>query len=220
MLLVVAANEAPMPQTREHLQIVDLFAIERGIIALSESDLVNPDRIAKVGAALRGLLVQTRLSPADILPVSIFIGRSVTALEALAPRSRPDHAGAPCKSAAFYYVPVRAGTDIAWQYVRAFINASFFVKPGFGFLDGLFTGFTEQKRDYDHSSWAYEIGDDGYAKVHETPHHPGCVFRLMKAYCSSIRSRWWSSICSSPKDRCARAETAAPDGNGRVVARQ
>src|SRR5215469_18979532 len=90
-----------MPQTREHLQIVDLFAIERGIIALSESDLVNPDRIAKVGAALRGLLVQTRLSPADILPVSIFIGRSVTALEALAPRSRPDHAGAPCKSAAF-----------------------------------------------------------------------------------------------------------------------
>ena len=67
---------------REHLQIVDLLAIERGIVALSESDLVNPDRIAEVGAALRGLLVQTRLSPADILAVSIFTGRGVTALEA------------------------------------------------------------------------------------------------------------------------------------------
>jgi selenocysteine-specific elongation factor len=81
VLLVVAANDAPMPQTREQLQIVDMLAIERGIVALSASDLVNPDRIAMVGAALRGLLVQTRLSPADILPVSIFTGRSITALE-------------------------------------------------------------------------------------------------------------------------------------------
>jgi selenocysteine-specific elongation factor len=57
VLLVVAANDAPMPQTPEQLQIVDLLAIERGIVALSASDLANPDRIAEVGAALRGLLV-------------------------------------------------------------------------------------------------------------------------------------------------------------------
>ena len=88
------------------------------------------------------------------------------------------------------------------------------MKPGFGFLDGLFTGFNEQKRDYDHSSWAYEIGDDGYATVHETLHHPGCVFQLMKAHCSSIRSRWWSSICSSPKDKLRQGGDAAPDGDG------
>jgi formate dehydrogenase major subunit len=86
------------------------------------------------------------------------------------------------------YVSIRAGTDIAWlggminyllindkiqhEYVKAYTNASMMVKPGFGFSDGLFTGYDAQKRDYDRSSWSYEIGEDGYAKVDETMMDP------------------------------------------------
>ena len=53
-LRVVAADDGPMPQTREHLQIVDLLGIERGLVGLSKSDLVHPKRTAEVSAALRG----------------------------------------------------------------------------------------------------------------------------------------------------------------------
>jgi selenocysteine-specific elongation factor len=65
VLLVVAADDGPMPQTREHLQIVDLLGIERGFVVLTKSDLVNPNRIAEVSAALRDLLTQTRLAVAE-----------------------------------------------------------------------------------------------------------------------------------------------------------
>ena len=82
VLLVVAADDGPMPQTREHLQIVDLLGIEQGVVVLTKSDLVNPNRITEVSAALRGLLTQTRLAVAEIVPVSIVTGRGVAALEA------------------------------------------------------------------------------------------------------------------------------------------
>ena len=82
VLLVVAADDGPMPQTREHLHIVDLLGIERGIVVLSKSDLVNSNRIAEVSAALRGLLTHTRLALAEIVPVSIATGDGVASLEA------------------------------------------------------------------------------------------------------------------------------------------
>jgi len=55
-LLVVAANDGPMPQTREHLQIVDLLGVERGAVALSKSDTVTADWVAEVSTEIRGLL--------------------------------------------------------------------------------------------------------------------------------------------------------------------
>jgi formate dehydrogenase major subunit len=130
------------------------------------------------------------------------------------------------------YVPIRAGTDIAWlgglinyllandkiqhEYVKAFTNASFIVKPGFGFSDGLFTGYDAQKRDYDRSSWAYEIGEDGYAKIDETLQDPHCVFQLMKAHYARYTPEIVERICGSPKDKLLQAwqwiaETSAPD---------
>jgi formate dehydrogenase major subunit len=130
------------------------------------------------------------------------------------------------------YVPIRAGSDIAWlgglinylltndkiqrEYVKAYTNASFIVKPGFGFSDGLFTGYNEQKRDYDRSSWSYQIDDDGYAKVDETLEDPRCVFQLMKAHYSRYTAEMVERICGSPKNKLLQAwqwiaETAAPD---------
>jgi formate dehydrogenase major subunit len=130
------------------------------------------------------------------------------------------------------YVPIRAGTDIAWlgglinylltndkiqhEYVKAYTNASLMVKPGFGFSDGLFTGYDAQKRDYDRSSWSYEIGEDGYAKVEETLRDPRCVFQLMKAHYARYAPEMVERICGSPKDKLLQAwqwiaETSAPD---------
>ena len=52
--------------------------------------------------------------------------------------------------------------------MQAFTNAPFIVKEGFDFKDGLFNGYDEAKRDYDRSSWTYEMGEDGFVKTDET----------------------------------------------------
>ena len=64
----------------------------------------------------------------------------------------------------------------------AYTNASFIVKEGFEFEDGLFSGYDEAKREYDRSTWAYELGADGFAKVDPTLQHPRCVFQLLKKH--------------------------------------
>lgn len=69
-LLVVAADDGVMPQTREHLAIIDLLGIGSGIVALTKSDLVSPERIAEVKAQIRSALAGTALEQADIVPVS------------------------------------------------------------------------------------------------------------------------------------------------------
>jgi selenocysteine-specific elongation factor len=94
VLLVVAADDGPMPQTREHLQIVDLLGIERGIVALSKCDLVSAERIAEVAAEVHQLLDRTSLATAEIMPVSIVTGEGVAGVEAHlldAARSMPSH---------------------------------------------------------------------------------------------------------------------------------
>src|SRR5690349_8517734 len=54
VLLVVAADDGPMPQTREHLQIVDLLGIGQGIVVLSKCDLVTPERAPRSAASFAG----------------------------------------------------------------------------------------------------------------------------------------------------------------------
>ena len=66
-LLVVALPEGIRPQTREHLQILSLLGIDRGVVALTKADLA-PDRIPDVSAALRALLAGTPLAGAPIDP--------------------------------------------------------------------------------------------------------------------------------------------------------
>ncbi|MEG2118763.1 MAG: GTP-binding protein, partial [Pseudoflavonifractor sp.] len=53
VLLVVAADDGVMPQTREHLHLCDLLGIGRGIIVITKTDLVSPDRTAAVIAQVR-----------------------------------------------------------------------------------------------------------------------------------------------------------------------
>ena len=80
-LLVVAADDGPMPQTREHLAILDLLGIHRGIVALTKADLADgEERLAEISDAIRAMLAPTGLAAAPILPVSALTGQGITAL--------------------------------------------------------------------------------------------------------------------------------------------
>ncbi|HET6554896.1 MAG TPA: selenocysteine-specific translation elongation factor [Dyella sp.] len=79
-LLVVAADDGVMPQTREHLAILDLLRIGRGVIALTKSDLATPERLAEVSAQIREATVGTVLEGARILTVSAATGAGIDAL--------------------------------------------------------------------------------------------------------------------------------------------
>ena len=76
-LLVVAADESVMPQTREHLAILDLLRIPRGLVALTKKDLVDDDWLELVTADIEDTLKGTVLEGAQILPVSAQTGEGL-----------------------------------------------------------------------------------------------------------------------------------------------
>src|SRR4029077_13018194 len=82
VLLVIAADDGVMPQTREHLAIVDLLGIDRGLVAMTKVDLVPSERRAEVAAEIARTLEGTGLAGCDIVPVSIVTGEGVEALRA------------------------------------------------------------------------------------------------------------------------------------------
>ena len=90
-LLVVALDDGVMPQTREHVQILELLGIDRGVVALAKADLA-PTREGEVAAQVRSLLAKSALAAAPLLPVSAITGEGIenlrAALHALGPRSR------------------------------------------------------------------------------------------------------------------------------------
>ncbi|MHB0977727.1 MAG: selenocysteine-specific translation elongation factor [Candidatus Aquicultorales bacterium] len=83
VLLVVAADDGVMPQTREHLAIVDLLGISDGLVAITKSDLVEPDWLAMVEDDVRNMLYETALRDAPIVPVSAKTGRGLDDLRFL-----------------------------------------------------------------------------------------------------------------------------------------
>ena len=80
VLLVVAADDGVMPQTREHLAIVELLGIERALVALTKCDRVEPVRVDEVSAEINELLAAGPLVGAPIFPVSSVSGEGVGAL--------------------------------------------------------------------------------------------------------------------------------------------
>ncbi|MFC0339743.1 selenocysteine-specific translation elongation factor [Paracoccus niistensis] len=81
-LLVVAADDGVMPQTREHLAILDLLGVHRGIVALSKADLADQARRDAVTAEIAALLDGTGLEGAPVLPVSTVTGEGIETLRA------------------------------------------------------------------------------------------------------------------------------------------
>ena len=89
VLLVVAADDGVMPQTREHLAIVDLLGITRGVVALTKVDLVDEPRPRRGRIRDRAArLPTTGLAGAEIVPVSAVTGEGVDELRARAVRGR------------------------------------------------------------------------------------------------------------------------------------
>ncbi|MEN8181502.1 MAG: selenocysteine-specific translation elongation factor [Myxococcota bacterium] len=80
VLLVVAADEGVMPQTREHVAICDLLGIERGVVALSKVDCAPPDVRELAAEEVRELLAPTRLAGARVVPVSSATGEGCDVL--------------------------------------------------------------------------------------------------------------------------------------------
>ena len=136
------------------------------------------------------------------------------------------------------YVPIRAGTDIAFlgglihyalsrdlyqrEYVKLHTNASFLIKEGFSFQDGLFSGWDEGKKAYDKSSWGYELDPSGYAKVDNELEHPRSVFQLMKQHYSRYTPEMVASICGCTAQQFEKAaavicSTGKPDRQGTVL---
>ena len=130
------------------------------------------------------------------------------------------------------YAPLRPGTDIAFlsgvmrylltngkihqEYVKAFTNASYIVKEGYGFQDGLFAGYDEARKSYvDRSSWDYEFDEQGMAKVDETLQHPRCAINLLKAHVERYTPEMVERITGTPKDKFLKVcELIATTANG------
>jgi len=81
-LLVVAADNGVMPQTREHLQIMDVLGIRAGLVALTKIDLVDPELAELAEGELRALLGGTFLADGPIVRVSALTGEGLDALVA------------------------------------------------------------------------------------------------------------------------------------------
>lgn len=79
-MLVVAADDGVMPQTREHVDILGLLGIERGIIALSKIDLVSADRAGVVRRQLAELTISSPLAGWQVVEVSSRTGAGLDAL--------------------------------------------------------------------------------------------------------------------------------------------
>ncbi len=82
-LFVVAADEGVMPQTREHLAILDLLEVRGGVVALTKTDLIadDPDWLELVTLDVSEALQGTVLADAPILPVSAKTGEGVADLK-------------------------------------------------------------------------------------------------------------------------------------------
>jgi len=79
-LLIVAADDGVMPQTIEHLQILDLLQINHGAIAITKADRADAEQIEFVSTEVRELLANTQLANAPIFPVSAMTGVGMPAL--------------------------------------------------------------------------------------------------------------------------------------------
>ncbi|MFJ2484706.1 selenocysteine-specific translation elongation factor [Pseudomonas sp. NPDC087639] len=80
VLLVVAADDGVMPQTREHLAIVELLGIPRALVAITKCDRVEAGRVEEVQRQVLDLLEAGRFAEAPIVPVSSVSGQGVDEL--------------------------------------------------------------------------------------------------------------------------------------------
>ncbi len=79
-LLIVAANEGVMPQTREHLAILDLIGVKRGIAVITKKDLVDEELLTLVRMEVEELIATTTIAGAPVVAVSAVTGEGLPEL--------------------------------------------------------------------------------------------------------------------------------------------
>ena len=80
-LLVVAADESVMPQTREHLAILDLIEVSRGVVALTKADLVEDEWLEIAAEDVAETLEGSALEGVAVVPVSAYTGQGLDDLK-------------------------------------------------------------------------------------------------------------------------------------------
>ncbi|MBG0789785.1 MAG: selenocysteine-specific translation elongation factor [Desulfovibrionaceae bacterium] len=81
VILVIAADEGIMPQTREHLEICQLLGVTTGLVALTKTDMVDAEWLEMVEEEVAAYLEPTFLSGAPVIPVSAHTGEGLEALK-------------------------------------------------------------------------------------------------------------------------------------------
>lgn len=135
------------------------------------------------------------------------------------------------------YCPLRSGTDIAFidgmikyvlddieahpgnynlTYIKEYTNAPYIIDSGYqgpAELNGLFSGYSEEKRSYDKATWQYVNDEKGIPKKDKTLKDPNCVFQLMKRHYARYTPEMVSSITGCPTDTFLEAcQTYAASG--------
>jgi len=122
------------------------------------------------------------------------------------------------------YAPLRSGTDITFinamikyvlddieanptnynlTYITEYTNASHLINPDYkgpAELDGLFSGYSEEKRSYDKSTWQYQKDENGIPKRDKTLKDPDCVFQLLKQHVARYTPEMVNKITGCPVD--------------------
>ena len=80
-LLVIAADDGPMPQSREHLQILELIGVTNGTVALTKCDRVTPEQLAEARSRTEALLSDSALADAAIIETAIPTGQGIDELK-------------------------------------------------------------------------------------------------------------------------------------------
>ena len=82
-MLIVAADESVMPQTREHLAILDILRIRRGMVVITKTDLVDDELVELVKAEVEDTLVGTVFEGCPMTPVSAYTGAGLDDLKSM-----------------------------------------------------------------------------------------------------------------------------------------
>ncbi len=141
-------------------------------------------------------------------------------------------------SVADLYAPIRTGTDIVFlggvikylidnnkvqhEYVKNYTDLSFIVHEDYAFDDGIFSGYDEESRSYDKSSWDYQLDAQGKVASDPSLQHPRCVYQLLKKHYDRYTPEMVARVCGTPIPKFLQvcellASTHTPDRAGTIL---
>lgn len=136
------------------------------------------------------------------------------------------------------YAPLRPGTDIAFlggmikyvienrkyfqDYIIDYTNGSYILGKKYGFKDGLFSGFDQESKTYDASTWAYARDEKGAPRKDLSLKDPRCVFQIIKKHYARYDLDTVSSVTGTPKDDLLKvyevfSATGVPNKAGAIM---